>query len=618
MKLNNIIKHFRVAPIFTAKQDNLDPEYVNGEAAKRGYLVQPQCCNKMVMEFIESETWNPNSGFYKTWQEVQEKSRFELYIDQILHYLSTYGTDYQGEVYSRNGEPIDIPYNTYTVIEAVTIDELFDRLINWLKSGIATSTDLLNEMINYIDEYNRLTGKKIPVDEIKNKEAQIMICDKLGIMPTEPNALIRYMFYKVTGKPMVIKSKSLLYQLHAQFISIPEFRFTEGQLRGLATIYNRYKPFILGLKKNKGNVKWVNKVSRLAKNLHKPMKIGFWENLTNLSEAEIKNQWGANITKLDSMYKCIRLIEMIRLRRTQNTNKSSRMFTIRNGKIFIDKNSIAPFNPILNDVEEALLGSIAEALEPQAINQEAWQNGNVYVKLPSNVELMCPSSEKLFFGNLPYGSYFTFPTEDACFGVYWRNEWGTRDFDISFLDSKGYKWGWNGGYYDTKNSLVFSGDMTNADPEATEMFKVNKKCPNGYIMLNRYNGEDGSKYQLFFGKENIKNLYRNHMVNPNNILLKEEGFSTSQQQMVGIIYEGKYYPMLLNMGNSRVSISTEGYWEAIRDKSTSHLSVREVLLEAGWKIWDPESEECKQFDGPAMDLSDYSKDTLVNLFSKEL
>lgn len=615
VKLTNIIKHFHVAPPVFGK-DRLDPEMVNLEATKRGYIVQPGCCSQAVLDFVKSEEWNPNTGFYKTWNDVQSKDRWELFIDQILHYASTYGTDYEGEVYSRNGEPININYNTYTVIEAIDVMNLFHKIVDWLKTGVATSKELLTEMVDYLSYIDLLTGEGIPLDEIKNKEAIVMLCDKMGILPTDPSMMVRYMYYKTFGDPLVIKSKFKMLQMRA-WIDVPAFKLNDEQIRSLATVYNRHKPFILGLKENKENVKWVNKVSRLAKKLHKPIQPGFWQNITNLTEQEIQERWDGEIVKLDSMFQCIRLIGMIRLRRTQNRNRSSRIFKIRNGSMFIDHNSIAPFNPFLNEVEKALINTLAYALNPLVVDGENYAKGNVYVKLPKDVELTCPSSEKQFLGNLPFGSKFTMPRHDAFFGVYWRNEWGTHDFDIAFINEDGKKYGWNGDYMAGNQSLVFSGDMTNADPEATEMFKVNRHVPNGIITLNRYNGENGSRYELFFGKEEIKDLKRGYMVDPNNIQLKETGTSDSAQQIVGVMYDGCYYPMVLNNGESRVS-SNMNYWESLRDAVTSHLTLKELLLEAGWKIWDPNNDTCKMFGKPALDLSDYTKDKLIELFSNPL
>ena len=40
-----------------------------------------------------------NKTFHKSWKTIQESSRFELLQHQILHYISTYGSDFKDEVY---------------------------------------------------------------------------------------------------------------------------------------------------------------------------------------------------------------------------------------------------------------------------------------------------------------------------------------------------------------------------------------------------------------------------------------------------------------------------------------------------------------------------------------
>lgn len=40
-----------------------------------------------------------NATFYRSWNNVVSKTRFELLIDQIIHYATTYGTNFEGEMY---------------------------------------------------------------------------------------------------------------------------------------------------------------------------------------------------------------------------------------------------------------------------------------------------------------------------------------------------------------------------------------------------------------------------------------------------------------------------------------------------------------------------------------
>ena len=79
---------------------------VNALATKLGYIVHPDVCNSEVYEWLKSQDCDYNSTFYKNWNDVTSKSRFQLFLDQIMHYASTYGTDFTGEVYLPEGEII--------------------------------------------------------------------------------------------------------------------------------------------------------------------------------------------------------------------------------------------------------------------------------------------------------------------------------------------------------------------------------------------------------------------------------------------------------------------------------------------------------------------------------
>ena len=106
-----LIKIFGVA--VSEPTEMLSFATVNTEAVKKGYIVHPDACTKSVLNFIREQNVDYNSTFYKTFEDVTSKSRFELFIDQVLHYASTYGTDYQGEAYVPNENYKDIITFTY-------------------------------------------------------------------------------------------------------------------------------------------------------------------------------------------------------------------------------------------------------------------------------------------------------------------------------------------------------------------------------------------------------------------------------------------------------------------------------------------------------------------------
>ena len=84
------------------------------------------------------------------------------------------------------------------------------------------------------------------------------------------------------------------------------------------------------------------------------------------------------------------------------------------------------------------------------------------VKFPSQYVLTCPTSEKNFIGNFPMGTHVSMGP-NSVMGIYWRNDWGTRYFDLSFISIYNTKIGWNSSFYDEQQNVIYSGDMKKKD-----------------------------------------------------------------------------------------------------------------------------------------------------------
>ena len=82
----------RLIGMFNAALSNekrLDFNMVNNEAMKRGFIVHPDACTQSVLDYLKTLDINVNATFYKEWSDILSKSRFELFIDQIIHYATT-------------------------------------------------------------------------------------------------------------------------------------------------------------------------------------------------------------------------------------------------------------------------------------------------------------------------------------------------------------------------------------------------------------------------------------------------------------------------------------------------------------------------------------------------
>ena len=78
-------------------KSTVDYVTLNNAAMQVGYIVHPLAANTATKQFIQSVKGNINSTFYKNWEDITSKTRFELFIDQILHYVTTYGSNFTQE-----------------------------------------------------------------------------------------------------------------------------------------------------------------------------------------------------------------------------------------------------------------------------------------------------------------------------------------------------------------------------------------------------------------------------------------------------------------------------------------------------------------------------------------
>ena len=616
---------------------------VNEVAMQYGYIVHPDCCTKDVAAWLKEQSFNPNATFYKTWEDITSKTRFELLVDQLFHYATTYGTDFAlGNGYVPNSEPVEIPYEQFKVILPATADEIFEQCMGMLTSGIALREDTVEVIIEFIKDYNFLG--KVNLDLVANKEAQAVLSEKLGVLPNDEFGMLRCIVYRYTGKAMLIKDKATLHTLKGvngyQWSRRGKFDFTtltDAQLKKLSRIFYRYKPLFLAMKDGINNTA-INKIRKYATVYHKPLQKGFWEicltkecqeqPTTALAQAE------KEVGDLNN-YRKIQLMQAIK-ERLLCKDSTGKMFIIRNGSMFIREDYKAPC-----DVKYLL--SLYKILETSVVESLSKKVQGYSVLLPKKVELACPTSEKNFIGNLPFGSYVHMNGDHNVFGIYWRNEWGARDLDLWYTDKNGNRYGWCSNYTDGK-TIVFSGDMTNAEPEATELFYLGKDVTEGNVGVNIFSHyvNGNVKMKIFIADEDCCdkiNARRNGcwdmrnqrpvMCDPNNIIYETEvTFKSSGLEKVGVISDHKFFFVDLGAGGQRVTTSTAAdiIQKQMSNKVESFVDLKPLLEKAGAsiiyelpKVPDPEDEN-KEItltpdDFECIDLSNLLKDDLIKLFA---
>ena len=588
-----------------------DPVKLQADACKCGFLIHPDLLNTDLEAFVARQTADPNATFYKRWEDVLSKTRFELLLDQILHYASTYGTGFtqEGNGYVPN-DGAAAPYlHEYTFIVPMTEEELYRRCLVLLQGGAALKTSTVQALCGAVTEYlGKHPEEPFDIDGIRNREALSILCKALGQRPSAPVDLLRYIVYETTHQTLLIQSDAMLLAVRKAETPFDFRQLSQAELTGLACIFYRFRKLFLSFRTrmeyDKALNAWVlrptpnraviNRLRRLAPLHHVPMKAGFWERLlaAEVTEEELK-------ARLDgvSNFKLVRLLQAIRERLLLQQGDPV-MYIIRNGSVWLkDAPAQGDRTEYLKMLQRVLRGRLVENLSAKACS----------VRFPKEMTLTCPASEKTFVGNFPFGSCYRM-SDHNFFGIYWRAAWGCHDFDISFVDWEGRKTGWNA-EYDT-GEAVYSGDMTEAEPEAAELMYIREGCPDGTVYCNRYNGKEGSRFRFYFGRQEIADVTENYMVDPNAKVVDEELISDRSQQMLAIVCGGWIYLCDLSNGNGRVAGGKDaGRKEAVMARRAHcFLSLRELLLEAGFTESDKD---------PALDLTSLKKDTLLALFGQE-
>ena len=169
-------KSLKLFSAVLAKNTDFKPTFTSD-----GIVIAPNAmwAKDAILNFIAENRLNGiqlNKTFHKSWDVIKNSSRYQLAVEQISHYLSTYGTNFESEVYIPD-EVLDLPdvKLVYKVIKGFTKEELIEKCLNLLQSGVALKQDTIEDIFICLhDELNCLfTGK----ENIKNKEAIIKLAD---------------------------------------------------------------------------------------------------------------------------------------------------------------------------------------------------------------------------------------------------------------------------------------------------------------------------------------------------------------------------------------------------------------------------------------------------------
>lgn len=583
-----------------AKESNETKPYVSED----GYIVEPGALWAMneIIQYYQTEKLNGNDlnkTFHKSWAKVLNSTRLELALHQILHYMSTYGSNFTDEIY--------IPYEVlkvpdvkvvFKVIRALSKEELTEKCLDVLRSGMALKEETITEVLSILhDELDyQFTGK----EGITNKEAIIQLADLYHIYPESPTEFLRYIVYKSTGNTLLIKDKATIDAIKSSSYN-PTVAFKQFGLDRISTIFNRFKPIFLAYKSK--SRKTVNKISKLSKVNHKPMVQNPLNLVTQRALREEDMHWLENATPY-SLFKALGACY------SRIHGQDAFTYRIRNGKSW--------------------------SMERQTKKVVCYQNFDIIIDhisskfdftgkmfyIPKNIEYALPTSEKMYVGNIPTGTKFI--GKKLAVGVYWEDSWGANDLDLSGISLDGEKVGWDASYRNASGTLIYSGDITSAPNGAVEYLYAGNGLNSPVLVSNNvFSGSDNCDYKIIVGKGN--NVNENYMMNPNKLFAEVKTKSVQKQTILGMFLpiEGekdKQSFVILNFGAGSVRVShnsrsVETARAALYQQWENPITLNYLIEVLGGTVINeaPEDTEIEYVD---LSLDTLERDTFIKLFKK--
>ncbi len=416
---------------------------------------------------------------------ITDMTREEFYLTQILHYLTTYGTNFTTPfvVGERTFTPEETKALKITIIRAESASRSLERINDLFANTAAPKA----QNIQYYRALAPLTT--IAPEEVKSRELMMMVCTERGIRPEDPEMLFRYLVYITTNETLIIKNQNLIFKIKDAMTNPNKAKYitflTEDEMKGLASIFYRYKPLFLAFK-TASTAHTINKIRRLAVKYHKPQSANTIKNFVNLNSEE----QAAIIARATNR-------ELIKLYNALAVPEGTRLFQIRNGKIWVreeekeGKVSIGLFDKI------CAASAIGIELHKRLKN---YRGMTVYI--PRGISYAVPYSEKQFSGAIPWGTAINATDEENAFtiGVHWVNDPDESGCDLDLhAHTPTRHFGWNSNYMSGDGEIIYSGDMTNAPAPkgAAESFYINNVNEPVILTLNAFRAKKNKQFQFF-------------------------------------------------------------------------------------------------------------------------
>lgn len=536
-----------------------------------------------------------NATFYTGVDHVTCKTRWELFIDQVIHYASTYGQTAKGQkpLTLIPVQALEIPEISALNIKITVIRLAEDgEIVNLVNETVLTTkspspriTNAIKILVNLFDA---------PVDDIRSFELATIVCDKLDLVPTNPSMLLRYMIYVATGETLVINNKRMIdgikYGANYQERRTKIFSLlSKANHVGLASIFLRYKNLFLAFKAYPGCAPIINRLRKMANTYHRPLSDVCIQNYINMVLERRQEDAKKVEAKMDNR-DIVKVLNAIALRMAVVGTKPG-VFNVRNGRAYCKTDAYVELTQeeydLLNAAEESLFKALTDRIKDTVAGKTFY--------LPYYVDYAVPVSEKQFVGNFPWGTTFSgegsaFEPADTTVGVQWVNpsEDEYVDLDLHAFTADNHHFGWNAAeYYSADQRCVYSGDMTNAPAPngAAEAFWISGIQVPVIFTLNRFSGPSDVDFKLALSSEIVDGPKPNYVMDPNKLLFAPIPlkFENGHGGMTLGYYHN--YMFTLYSGNLSNGAVPQGnfaeYLEAIMFQNDTKILLRNLLTYCG-------------------------------------
>jgi len=597
------IRMFKALPVTTHANTTIDMELAM-QTLPFGFVFAPGTEHLVTDNLIHdaneilgrgSAEWN--NSFHKSFAKVRESSMLRLRIEQMVHYLTTYGAELFGIGYHPDRvyiphERVDIPELDadllLIVIRGLTTSEMRSELLKLLNTGVALSQQTVDDAVMVAEQVSLEADE---VNNLKNREVQAALLHRLNLVPRTPEAFLRYCIYQATGTALIIKNDALLSQLRdRRNDDIAGYFARYALLYGnepLAQVFYRYKPIFLALRTNTPLRRQINSIRRLATVFHKPMPADYLNMVTAKimrGETIQTSELGTALANANTFRK-VRLAYALKYR---SHDVNSILYRVRNGKGWATDFTSRPSQREMSQV-------IYLVVVDSIVNDMSRLVDGKIVYIPKGLVYALPATEKMFTGNLPTGSYADVEN-DLVVGIHWQDVGGHRiDLDLSLTNADG-KIGWDGMYRD--GGVSFSGDLTAAPPPhgASELYHFDDQVRGIWLMnVNYYNHSElhPVPFRILAASQPIRSWRNTYAVNPNHIVAAAHSTMVERHKTLGLVVaeEGRkrfYFGETQFMRGHSASVSkvSEQTREFMLRQFTDAISLNDVLEAAGATLID--------------------------------